>query len=138
MASALERQLAKVRGNDDGGAMRLEKRVLVRDSILYSANKAAEIDVQTLYIRASSGLEILIQNDRRLLPFRDSLFSNKSKDFELEMQTPDVISELKVTITSFLRILAPQLTNPASYEVSKNVQSVTNLYFHIFFICHTF
>merc|ERR1712012_277080 len=117
MTSSLERQMAKIRGGYDGPAMRQRKRVLERDSILYPPNKAAEIDVQTLYLHAITGLDVLIQNDIRLLPFRNSLFSAKSKDFELEMQTPDIIQELKETITSFLRMVSPQLSNPSAYEV---------------------
>src|SRR5690606_14177946 len=60
-------------------------------SFLYDTKKAGELSFADVHVIGVDGLTHLITLDSRFRPFRDTLFGDKSVDFNRELQTKEVL-----------------------------------------------
>ncbi|GIL54419.1 hypothetical protein Vafri_9956 [Volvox africanus] len=88
-----------------------------KPSLLYDFQKAADVDLQTIYDIACQGLEELTQLEPRFRPFRESLFSRASLDLNPDMQTVEFLSKLGESIYGFCCVLSNHFLLPGSFKV---------------------
>ncbi|KAG2433890.1 hypothetical protein HXX76_008243 [Chlamydomonas incerta] len=114
MASALAQQLqALQKQRQPALAPALKKG---KPSLLFDAQKAADVDLQTIYDLATQGLEELVRLEPRFRPFRESLFSRASLDINPEMQTAEFLSRLDESIGSFCLLLTNHFLAPPAFK----------------------
>ncbi|KAG2446493.1 hypothetical protein HYH02_008484 [Chlamydomonas schloesseri] len=114
MASALAQQLqALQKQRQPALAPALKKG---KPSLLFDAQKAADVDLQTIYDLAAQGLEELVRLEPRFRPFRESLYSRASLDINPEMQTAELLSRLDESISSFCLLLTNHFLAPPAFK----------------------
>ncbi|KAK9142873.1 hypothetical protein Syun_012273 [Stephania yunnanensis] len=92
------------------------KRPFTRPSIIFDPKEAADIDLLTILSIAHSGLEVLVQNDNRFGGYKNSLFSDKSRDVDRELMGVEENNKINDSITSYLRLLSGYLHLPSSLK----------------------
>eukprot|EP00257_Ricinus_communis_P020965 XP_015580336.1 uncharacterized protein At3g06530 [Ricinus communis] len=115
MATNLASQLAAIRSAIQTDT-ESQKRPIVRPSILFDPKEAADIDIDTIFNIAISGIEVLIALDERFRNYRNDLFSDKSKELNRELMTQEENSRINATIGSYLRLLSGHLQLPAAHR----------------------
>ncbi|XP_065904568.1 HEAT repeat-containing protein 1-like isoform X3 [Dysidea avara] len=105
MATSLSQQLQqlKVPGQPSSRQVDLKK----RPSLLFSAEEAAELDIERVFDIGRNGLEELVKLDNRFAKYEESLFSEGCMSYERSVQTTDHLLALDRTISDFLRLLSP-------------------------------
>ncbi|GLI61497.1 hypothetical protein VaNZ11_003825, partial [Volvox africanus] len=88
-----------------------------KPSLLYDFQKAADVDLKTIYDIAWQGLAELTQLEPRFRPFRESLFSRASLDLNPDMQTVEFLSKLGESIHGFCCVLSNHFLLPGSFKV---------------------
>ncbi|GIL74166.1 hypothetical protein Vretimale_4805 [Volvox reticuliferus] len=88
-----------------------------KPSLLYDFQKAADVDLQTIYDVACQGFEELTQLEPRFRPYRESLFSRASLDVNPDMQTVEFLSKLGESIHGFCCVLSNHFLLPGSFKV---------------------
>src|SRR5690349_21186878 len=76
-------------------------------SLLFEAQQASNLDLETIFAIGREGLSELIKIDERFRPYEDSLFNNSSKTLERELQTREVNKRIDNSVNSFLQLLSP-------------------------------
>ncbi|GLC34752.1 hypothetical protein PLESTB_001159600 [Pleodorina starrii] len=87
-----------------------------KPSLLFDFQKAADVDLQTIYDVACQGLEDLTRLEPRFRPYRESLFSRASLDINPELQTPEFLSKLSESIYSFCCLLSNHFLSPPAFK----------------------
>eukprot|EP00198_Chlamydomonas_reinhardtii_P004646 XP_001693982.1 nucleolar protein [Chlamydomonas reinhardtii] len=87
-----------------------------KPSLLFDAQKAADVDLQTIYDLSTQGLEELVRLEPRFRPFRESLFSRASLDINPELQTAEFLSRLDESIGSFCLLLTNHFLAPPAFK----------------------
>ncbi|XP_047967896.1 uncharacterized protein At3g06530 [Salvia hispanica] len=83
-----------------------KKRPLTRPSILFDAKAAADVDLDTIYGIALSGLEVLISMEERFRNYKNDLFSLNSKELDRELLGQEENKRISASIASYLRLLS--------------------------------
>ncbi|KAG2486505.1 hypothetical protein HYH03_014807 [Edaphochlamys debaryana] len=115
MASALAsqlQQLAKLRQPALPAALKKGK-----PSLLFDYQKAADVDVQTIYDLSCQGLEELVRLEPRFRPYRESLFSRGSLEINPDMQTTEFLAKLDESIHGFCCLLTNHFLSPPAFKV---------------------
>lgn len=83
-------------------------------SLLFEAEKAADISTDTIYSLGLNGLTELISIDHTFAEFEITLFQESWKSFERSTKTRDVVDNVECQLADFLRRLSPYfLQRPA-------------------------
>ncbi|EPS73231.1 hypothetical protein M569_01522 [Genlisea aurea] len=77
-----------------------------RPSILFDAKAAADIDVDTIFNLALSGLDVLISSEGRFKNYKSDLFSHQSKELDRELLGLEENNRINASISSYLRLLS--------------------------------
>ncbi|KAJ3706936.1 hypothetical protein LUZ61_010641 [Rhynchospora tenuis] len=85
-----------------------------RPSILYDPKEAADIDLRALLPIALSGLDVLIESDKRFSSYRETLFSETSLELNRQMMNQKENKKLNKSINSYLRLLSGHLLHIAA------------------------
>eukprot|EP00249_Psilotum_nudum_P036255 c6665_g1_i1 orf=77-697(+) len=104
MASALASQLQVLASSH--GPTPIDKRPITRPSILFDSRRAADIDLQTIFSLAQSGLDELANMDAQFEAYRRTLFGLKNLQINRELQGKEFNAKLDASICSFLRLLS--------------------------------
>ncbi|KAF3785717.1 HEAT repeat-containing protein 1 [Nymphaea thermarum] len=115
MATTLESQLKTIRLLVQGDSS-APKRPITRPSILFDPKEAADIDLETIFSIAISGLNILIETDERFRCYKNTLFSQKSLDMDREVMTVEENNKINSSISSYLRLLSGYLQLPSAQK----------------------
>ena len=105
MATSLAKQLKKLQIPGQSGL--LEKESRRKPSLLFTAQEAANLDIDSIHSLGVNGLEELITLQPAFSEFTESLFAESCKQFERSIEVQSVIKELDNLITKFLRLLSP-------------------------------
>ncbi|KAI7750196.1 hypothetical protein M8C21_026293 [Ambrosia artemisiifolia] len=90
------------------------KRPFTRPSILFDAKEAADIDIDTLFNLALSGLEVLVSQDERFGNYKNDLFAHKSKELDRELMGIEENNQINATVSSYLRLLSGYFQLPSA------------------------
>lgn len=82
------------------------KKPFTRPSILFNPKDAADIDIDTIFSLALSGLEILIGKEERFGNYKSTLFGHKSRELDRELMGVDKNNQINNDISSYLRLLS--------------------------------
>lgn len=82
------------------------KKPFTRPSILFNPKDAADIDIDTIFSLALSGLEILISKEERFRNYKSTLFGHKSRELDRELMGIDKNNQINNDISSYLRLLS--------------------------------
>ncbi|CAI9091980.1 OLC1v1027104C1 [Oldenlandia corymbosa var. corymbosa] len=82
------------------------KKPHIRPSIIYNPKDAADIDIDTIFSLALSGLEVLVSKDERFSAFKRDLFNHKSKDMDRELMGIEENNQINASIASYLKLLS--------------------------------
>ncbi|RAL52010.1 hypothetical protein DM860_016508 [Cuscuta australis] len=93
-----------------------QKRPFSRPSILFQPTEAADIDVETIYSIALTGLDVLISTEERFSNYKNDLFSPKSRDLDRELMGIDENNRINSSISSYLRLLSGYFELPSSLK----------------------
>ncbi|CAN6457927.1 unnamed protein product [Victoria cruziana] len=115
MATTLESQLKAIKLLVQGDHA-LPKHPITRPSILFDPKEAADIDLETIFSIAISGLNILVETDKRFRCYKDTLFSQKSLDMDREVMTSDENNKINSSISSYLRLLSGYMQLPSAQK----------------------
>ncbi|PNH06163.1 hypothetical protein TSOC_007476 [Tetrabaena socialis] len=115
MASALASQLQEL-ARQRQPALPATLKGKGKPSLLFDFQKAADVDLHTIYGIACQGLEDLIRLELSFRPYRESLFSRASLDINPELQTTDFLAKLDESITSFCFLLSNHFLAPAAFK----------------------
>ncbi|MEW5318749.1 MAG: hypothetical protein WDW38_009944 [Sanguina aurantia] len=85
-------------------------------SLLFDAQKAADVDVQTIYEIGCQGLEDLTRLDGRFVQFKESLFSRSALALNRDQQTTEVIEQLDAGVAAFCTLLSNHFLHPAAFK----------------------
>lgn len=113
MATSIASQLQAIRSIVKADTDPL-KRPFTRPSILFDAKEAADIDLDTLFNLALSGLEVLLSQDERFGNYKDHLFTHKSKELDRELMGIEENNQINSSISSYLRLLSGYFQLPSS------------------------
>ncbi|KAL1565211.1 hypothetical protein AAHA92_07455 [Salvia divinorum] len=91
-----------------------KKRPLTRPSILFNAKAAADLDLDTIYGIALSGLEVLINMEERFRNYKNDLFSLNSKELDRELVGQEENKRISAAVRSYLRLLSGFLGLPSA------------------------
>ncbi|XP_057776784.1 uncharacterized protein At3g06530 isoform X2 [Salvia miltiorrhiza] len=86
-----------------------KKRPLTRPSILFDAKAAADVDLDTIFSVALSGLEVLISMEERFRNYKNDLFSFQSKELDRELVGQEENKRINASLGSYLRLLSGYL-----------------------------
>ncbi|KAK3033239.1 hypothetical protein RJ639_033119 [Escallonia herrerae] len=89
-------------------------RPFTRPSLLFSPKEAADIDLDTIFTIALSGLEVLISADSRFRSYKNDLFSHRSRELDRELQGIEENDRINTSIGSYLRLLSGYFQLPSS------------------------
>ncbi|CAH9069155.1 unnamed protein product [Cuscuta epithymum] len=92
------------------------KRPFTRPSILFEPKEAADIDVETIYSTALSGLDVLISTEERFKNYKNDLFSPKSRDLDRELMGIEENNGINSSISSYLRLLSGYFQLPSALK----------------------
>ncbi|KAL3837868.1 hypothetical protein ACJIZ3_022459 [Penstemon smallii] len=92
------------------------RRPLTRPSILFDAKSAADIDLETIFNIALSGLEVLITMEERFRNFKNDLFSHQSKEVDRELVNVEENKLIDASIGSYLRLLSGYLESHSALK----------------------
>ena len=92
----------------------------LRVSFLFEAEKAADMDAETVFNIGVSGFEDLVQKDARLADFRKALFSPHGLK-DREAITEGENKKINKQIGAFLRLLSPYFLLPAAHQVLEHL-----------------
>nr|GEW70692.1 hypothetical protein [Tanacetum cinerariifolium] len=109
IASQLEAIRSIVKADNDP-----HKRPFTRPSILFDAKEAADIDIDTLFNLASSGLEILVSQDERFGNYKNDLFTHKRRELDRELMGIEENKNINASISSYLRLLSGYFQLPSA------------------------
>ncbi|XP_071732709.1 uncharacterized protein At3g06530 isoform X2 [Rutidosis leptorrhynchoides] len=90
------------------------KRPFTRPSILFDAKEAADIDIDTLFNLALSGLEVLVSQDERFGNYKNDLFTHKSRELDRDLMGIQENNQINVSISSYLRLLSGYFQLPSA------------------------
>nr|XP_043631361.1 uncharacterized protein At3g06530 isoform X2 [Erigeron canadensis] len=113
MKSILESQLQVIRSSVNPD-IDPQKRPFTRPSILFDAKEAADIDIDTLFNIALSGLEVLISHDERFANYKKDLFTHNSRELDRELLGIDQNNQINASISSYLRLLSGYFQLPSA------------------------
>ncbi|CAA2963486.1 uncharacterized protein At3g06530-like [Olea europaea var. sylvestris] len=85
------------------------KKPFTRPSLILDSKAAADIDLDTVFNIALSGLEVLIEKEERFRNYRNDLFSYKSKELDRELVGIEDNDGINASIRSYLRLLSGYL-----------------------------
>ncbi|XP_031392129.1 uncharacterized protein At3g06530 isoform X2 [Punica granatum] len=105
MATSLSSQLQTIKSLIQADSEPL-RRPFTRPSVLFSPKEAADLDIDTIYSIALSGLDVLVNADERFRNYKSDLFSHKSKELDRELMTPEENGRINTSISSYLRLLS--------------------------------
>eukprot|EP00795_Rhopilema_esculentum_P004548 gene4548-20800_t len=109
--TSLSRQLENLQIPDALLAYNLQNK---RASILFEAQEAADIDIDTIFSIGNTGLEELQNIDPEFLKFEKTLFSETAKSIERTQQPKEFNDRLDKKLSEFLVCVSPYiLTKPA-------------------------
>nr|GMD68865.1 uncharacterized protein At3g06530 isoform X1 [Ipomoea batatas] len=86
-----------------------QKQPFTRPSVLFSPEKAADYDINTIHCIALSGLDSLINTDERFGNYKNDLFSHKSRDLDRELMGIEENNRINASINSYLWLLSGYL-----------------------------
>ncbi|KAK4480629.1 hypothetical protein RD792_013707 [Penstemon davidsonii] len=92
------------------------RRPLTRLSILFDAKSAADIDLETIFNIALSGLEVLTTMEERFRNFKNDLFSPQSKEVDRELVNVEENKLIDASIGSYLRLLSGYLESHSALK----------------------
>eukprot|EP00897_Mesotaenium_endlicherianum_P009950 jgi/Mesen1/8984/ME000056S08390 len=107
MASSLAAQLRTIVLAQGGSAPRQLSKG--RPSLLFDSREAADIDLQTVFNIAQTGLNELSTSDGRFEPFFHTLFGYETLQLDRELQPPDVNKKLDSSIAAYMQLLSGYL-----------------------------
>ncbi|KAI3778087.1 hypothetical protein L2E82_07103 [Cichorium intybus] len=113
MATSIASQLQAIRSIVKADTDPL-KRPFTRPSILFDAKEAADIDLDTLFSLALSGLDGLVSLDERFLNYKNDLFSHKSRELDRELMGVEDNNHINASISSYLRLLSGHFKLPSA------------------------
>ncbi|XP_023757327.1 uncharacterized protein At3g06530 [Lactuca sativa] len=113
MATSIASQLQAIRSIVKADTDPL-KRPFTRPSILFDAKEAADIDLDTLFNLALSGLEGLVSLDERFVNYKNDLFTHKSKELDRELMGVEDNNHINASISSYLRLLSGHFKLPSA------------------------
>ncbi|KAJ4840356.1 hypothetical protein Tsubulata_007625 [Turnera subulata] len=116
MATSIASQLQALRSAFQIEPEQPRKRPITRPSVLYDPREAADIDIDTIFGVALSGLEVLVSVDERFGNYKSDLFGHKTKELDRELLKEDENKHINSTISSFLRLLSGHLQLPAAIK----------------------
>ena len=96
-----------------------------RTSLLFEAQDAADISVDTVYALGLNGLEELISINETFTEFESTLFDESCKEFERTVQMSEVLNDVDSKLEVFLRRLSP-------YFMLKPSQKCLEWLIHVF------
>ncbi|KAI5670289.1 hypothetical protein M9H77_10653 [Catharanthus roseus] len=105
MATSLASQLQALKSAVKADTESL-KRPITRPSILFNPKDAADIDIDTIFSLALSGLDTLIHLEERFRNYKNDLFSHTSRELDRELMTIDENNKINTSISSYLRLLS--------------------------------
>jgi len=105
MATELSRQLQQLKVPGQPSLRQVDSKK--RPSLLFSAEEAAELDVERVFDIGINGLEELVKLDIRFADYEKNLFTEGCLSYERSVQTADQLRALDNTISDFLRLLTP-------------------------------
>ncbi|KAJ3122248.1 HEAT repeat-containing protein 1 [Nowakowskiella sp. JEL0407] len=88
-----------------------------RPSLLFDADRAADIDKDSIFAIGSNGFLELIQKDMSLSVFKEALFSDRTKTWERLQETAEENKVLDAAISNFLIKLSPFASQQCSLKV---------------------
>ncbi|KAK4787741.1 hypothetical protein SAY86_011574 [Trapa natans] len=91
-------------------------RSFIRASILFNSKEAADVDIDSIYTIALSGLEVLASTDERFDNYKSNLFSHRSTTLDRELMTPEENDRLDASINSYLRLLSGRFQLPSALK----------------------
>ncbi|KAJ3226267.1 HEAT repeat-containing protein 1 [Clydaea vesicula] len=97
------------------GIQKLSQSAKNQPSLLFS--KSGDIDSDAVLDLAKNGLAELVTKDKRFLAFEDSIFSDFYKNSNIELQSPEILENLKKSIANFLILLSPYFLLKPSLKV---------------------
>ncbi|KAA6423834.1 MAG: hypothetical protein FRX49_06405, partial [Trebouxia sp. A1-2] len=113
MPSILQQQLQQV--STTWGAP-TGKRQRGKPSLLYTAQEAADVDLQSLYELAQEGLEQLCSVDTRFEPFQRTLFSQVGLELNRDERTKADNHSLDASLGAYLCLLTDHFLNVAAFQ----------------------
>lgn len=113
MATSIASQLQAIRSIVKADTDPL-KRPFTRPSILFDAKEAADIDLDTIFSLALSGLEALVSLDERFANYKNDLFTHKSRELDRELMGVEDNNHINASISSYLRLLSGHFTLPSA------------------------
>ncbi|KAK9102857.1 hypothetical protein Sjap_020111 [Stephania japonica] len=116
MSGSIASQLRAIKSFIQVEAEPPSKRPFTRPSIIFDPKEAADIDLHTILSIAQSGLEVLVQNDNRFGGYKNSLFSDKSREVDRELLGVEENNKINDSINSYLRLLSGYLHFPSSLK----------------------
>ncbi|KAL8224035.1 hypothetical protein R6Q57_019510 [Mikania cordata] len=114
MATSIASQLQAIRSIVKVADTEPNKRPFTRPSILFDAKEAADIDLDTLFNLALSGLEILVSHEERFGNYKNDLFAHKSKELDRELMGIEENNQINASISSYLRLLSGYFQLPSA------------------------
>ncbi|KAL8051037.1 hypothetical protein ABFS82_06G118900 [Erythranthe guttata] len=118
-------QIIKTALNASTDAEPGKRRPLTRPSILFDAKAAADIDIDTIFGIALSGLETLITTEERFRNYKNDLFSSQSKELDRELAGQEENKRINSSISSYLSLLSGYLE---SHSALKTVEYLIRRY----------
>ncbi|KXZ53244.1 hypothetical protein GPECTOR_7g1138 [Gonium pectorale] len=85
-------------------------------SLLFDFQKAADVDVQTIYDIACQGLDDLIRLEPRFRSYRDNLFSRGSVELNPDLQSAEFLAKVDERVQGFCRLLSNHFLTPAAFK----------------------
>ncbi|XP_024990164.1 uncharacterized protein At3g06530 isoform X2 [Cynara cardunculus var. scolymus] len=113
MATSIASQLQAIRSIVKADTDPL-KRPFTRPSILFDAKEAADIDLDTIFSLALSGLEVLVSLDERFGNYKNDLFTHKSRELDRELLGIEDNNHINASISSYLRLLSGHFMLPSA------------------------
>jgi len=112
-ATALASQLQALAGI--GGQLSTTK-ARTKASLLYSPSQAADVDLQTIFSLALTGLDDLVDMERRFEPYKKTLFSSESLNLDRELQSRELNDKLNISIANFLQLLCSYVMHTPAHQ----------------------
>ena len=107
MATSLSQQLQQLKVPGQPSSRQVDAKK--RPSLLFSAEEAAELDIERVFDIGINGLEELVKLDIRFTDYEKSLFTEGCMSYERSVQTANQLRALDKTISDFLRLLTPYM-----------------------------
>ena len=118
--SSLASQLKSISDKSASIALNRQQRSKIHSrSLIFDPKVAASQDYDEIYDVAIDALDELCELDSRFNKFKNSLFANDSINFDRNVQSEDVVTQLDQNINAFFTLLGPYYNFTAALRASE-------------------